>query len=271
MNTISREPVRVRYEVKLRLAQVASVEQISPRMRRITLAGESLDGFTSAGAGDHVKLFFPAPGQDKPVLPVLRDGKPVYPDGAVAPAVRDYTPRRYDPQARALTLEFVLHGDGPAASWAAQAEPGQWLGIGGPRGSLLTPDDCETYLLVGDETALPAIARHLEELRPGVRALVLIEAEGADEERHLPTAANATVTWLHRNGRAAGTTRLLENALRELALPGGDTYAWVAAEVETARRLRRYLVEEEALPRAQVRAAGYWRLGAVGEHVVLDK
>ncbi len=270
MNHTPRAPVRVRFETKLRLAQVARAEPLTPRMRRITLAGEQLDGFTSAGAGDHVKLFFPAPGQTQPVLPTLQDGKPVYPEGAVRPAVRDYTPRRYDPLTRELTIDFVLHGDGPATAWAAQAEPGQWLGVGGPRASFLTPDDYDTYLLAGDEAALPAISRHLEELRPGVRAYALLEVADAAEERHLPTAANATIIWLHRAGQPAGTTTLLENALRHLQLPHGDTYAWIGAELATARTLRRHLAEEEGLAREQIRAAGYWRLGAVGEHVVLD-
>ncbi len=268
MNHTMRAPVRVRYEPVLRLAEVASVEQLSPRMRRITLAGPALEGFTSAGAGDHVKLFFPAPGQSRPVLPILEAGAPVFPDAA-RPILRDYTPRHYDPRGLALSIDFVLHGGGPATDWAAQAQPGQTLGIGGPRGSFLTPDDYDTYLLVGDETALPAIARHLEELRPGVRAIVCIEVADAGEERHLPTAANASIRFLYRDGQPAGTTRLLDEALRAQSLPRGETYAWIAAEAETARRLRKYLLEDEAMPTNQVRAAGYWRRGEAGAHVKL--
>jgi NADPH-dependent ferric siderophore reductase len=275
MNHVSRAPLRVRHQLKLRLVQVARVEQLSPRMRRITFAGDALADFTSAAPDDHVKLFFPAPGQDRPVLPTLGSPNPAAdrsasPADAIPPAVRDYTPRWFDPQRCELAVEFVIHGDGPASTWAAQAKPGQWIGVGGPRGSILTPDDCDTYLLMGDETALPAIARHLEELRPGVRALVLIEVADAREERHLPTAANAAIIWLHRDGRAAGTTGLLEQALRNLMLPSGDTYAWLAGEIETVRRLRRYLTEEEGLFRDQIRAAGYWRLGEADTHAKLD-
>ncbi len=169
-----------------------------------------------------------------------------------------------------MVIEFVIHGEGAASTWAAQATPGQWIGVGGPRGSMLTPDDYDTYLLVGDETALPAIARHLEEMRPGVRALVLIEVADAGEERHLPTAANAAIQWLHRDGIAAGHSTLLEQALRKLMLPNGDTYAWLAGEIETIRRLRRYLTEEEGLARDQIKAAGYWRLGEADSHAKLD-
>ena len=284
MNQISRAPLRVRHQSKLRLVQVARVEQVSPRMRRITFAGDELAGFTSAAPDDHVKLFFPAPGHDRPVLP-----DPTAPRGAngsgdpadaIHPVARDYTPRRFDLRRCELAIEFVIHADGihgdgihpegPASTWAAQATPGQWIGVGGPRGSILTPDDYDTYLLMGDETALPAIARHLEELRPGVRALVLIEVADAQEERYLPTAANATIDWLHRDGMAAGTPALLEPALQSLVLPGGDTYAWLAGEIETVRRLRHHLTEKKGLPRDQIRAAGYWRVGDAGAHARLE-
>ncbi len=270
MNHKFRSSPTVSHRSRLRLAQVARVEQLSPRMRRITLTGSELDGFVSFAADDHVKLFFPAPGQDKPVLPVLGEGGLIYPDGAIQLATRDYTPRRFDAVRHELVIEFVLHGDGPASTWAAHATPGQWLGVGGPRGSRLTPDDCDSFLLIGDETALPTIARHLEEMPPGVRALVLIEVADPREERHLPTAANATITWLHRNGVSAGRSTLLEQALRQLTLPVGSTYAWLAGEIEMARHLRRHLIEEKGLARDQVRAAGYWRFGEAGAHARVE-
>ncbi len=270
MNHVTRIPVRVRHTPRLRLLQVARAEALSPRMRRIVLAGPELEGFASAAPDDHVKLFFPAAGQEQPVLPRLGPEGPMYPDGAVRPAMRDYTPRHFDPQRLELAIDFVLHGDGPASLWAAQASAGQWLGVGGPRGSLLTPEDYDVYLLAGDETALPAIAGHLEAMRPGARAHVLIEVADAGEQRHLPSAANATIAWLPRDGTAPGQGRPLLDALRRLDLPAGDTHAWLAGEIEAARSWRRHLLEERGLPREHVRAAGYWRLGAAGAHGSLN-
>ena len=270
MNQISRVPVRVRHPLKLRLAQVARVETISPRMRRITLAGDELAGFTSAAPDDHVKLFFPAPGQERPVLPDPGAAGKGRATDAVPPTARDYTPRRFDPERNELVVEFVIHGDGPASGWAAHAASGQWLGVGGPRGSFLVPDDYDIYLLAGDETALPAIARHLEEARPGARVLALIEVADAHEQRHLPTAANAAIHWLHRDGVPAGTSTLLDRALADLALPPGDAHAWLAGEIETIRRLRSHLIEHKGLSRDRIRAAGYWRLGDAGVHASLD-
>jgi NADPH-dependent ferric siderophore reductase len=261
MTLTIRKLQRVQHEIKFRLLQVLRVEPLSPRMLRISLGGEALEGFSTAAADDHVKLFFPEPGKDMPVLPTLGPNGPVFAEGSPRPIVRDYTPLRFHAAARELTIDFVLHGDGPAATWAAQAKPGMWLGVGGPRGSLLVPEDFDAYLLIGDETALPAISRRLEEMQPGARVIVLIEVADRQEERNLPTVANASITWLHRNGRQAGDPALLERALRSLALPAGEIFAWLAGEIDTMRKLRSHLMEDWQLPRAHVRAAGYWRIG----------
>ncbi|MFT9016159.1 MAG: siderophore-interacting protein [Acetobacter sp.] len=252
--------LRVRYPLRFRMIQVARIEPVSPRMRRIIFTGDDLDGFTSGAADDHVKLFFPLPGTDTPHLPTLVDGKPVH-DPSAPVIMRDYTPRAFNPQTRELAIEFVLHGDGPASGWAAQAQPGQWLGMGGPRGSFLVPDTYGAYLLMGDETALPAIARRLEELPAGRKALVMIEIADMQEQRVLDTRADATIQWLPRNGTPAGQSDVLVQALRQTTLPDVDLHAWVGAEIRTARALRECLMKEKGLARDQVRAAGYWREG----------
>ena len=129
--TAERVARRVRHETKMRLLQVRDVGHITPKMVRIVVGGEDLKGFISAAHDDHVKLFFPHPGEEKPVLPTPSPNGPVYPEGVERPASRDYTPRRYDAGANTLTLDFVLHDAGPATAWAAQARPGNFLGVGG--------------------------------------------------------------------------------------------------------------------------------------------
>jgi NADPH-dependent ferric siderophore reductase len=240
-------------------------------MCRITFGGSELEGFVSAAADDHVKLFFPASGQKQPVLPTLGRNGLVFPDDAARPIARDYTPRRFDPKNHELVIEFVLHGDGPASDWAAHAKPGQWIGIGGPRGSLIIPDDYDAYLLAGDETALPAIARRLEEMPVGAAVFAVIEVADRREERHLPTAANAHITWLYRDCVSAGTPSLLETALKSLSLLHGDTHAWIACEIDVARRLRNYLIEDRGFPRSHIKAAGYWRNGESGAHARIEE
>jgi NADPH-dependent ferric siderophore reductase len=251
MNALHPAPSTQRPPPRLRQLQILHVDSPTPRLRRITLGGPELEGFHSAAPDDHVKLFFPT-----------QDGSPQ--------PKRDYTPRRHDPARGELVIEFVLHATGPASDWASRAEPGQWLGVGGPRGSRPTPDGYDAYLLAGDETALPSIGRRLEELPPGQPVQVLIEVADAREERYLPTAASASITWLHRNGRPAGDPTLLLTALQTCALPKGRLHAWLAAEIEVARTLRHHLIDQAGLTRDDIRAAGYWRLGIPDSHAKLE-
>jgi len=268
--TKERTARRVRHEAKRRLLQVGDVNRITPKMARVVFGGDELSGFVSAAHDDHVKLFFPRLGQDKPALPTQTPNGPVYAEGVTPPAARDYTPRRYDPAAGTLAIDFVLHGDGPATSWAAQARPGDFLGVGGPRGSFIVPDDFDWYLLAGDESALPAIGRRLEELPATARAFVVAEVADAGEEQRFTSRAQVETHWLRRNGAAPGSQPLLQKAIAELKLPSGEGYAWVAAEAATAKALRRHLVDERGLRKDRVKAAAYWKQGAVAVHETYD-
>ena len=234
---------RVRHELKRRDVTVVRAETISPHFRSVTLGGEALEGFVSASFDDHCKLILDA--------------------GGAASVMRDYTPRRFDPAARELTLEFALHGDGPAAGWAAQAAPGQRATIGGPRGSFIIPLDYGWHLLAGDETALPAIARRLEELPATTRAIVLVQLDDAADRRDLRSDCDARVQWLGRG-------ESLVDAVRALGLPAGEGYAWCAGEAGVAAALRRVLVEEKGHSRHAIRAAAYWKRGAIAHHENLE-
>ncbi|MGB3026670.1 siderophore-interacting protein [Paradevosia shaoguanensis] len=257
-------PSRVRHDIRVRKLTVAAITDITPLMRRITLAGDQLEAFTSPGFDDHIKMFFPPEGEP---FPETRLG----PDGLVfegqRPPMRDYTPRRYDAENRTLDIDFVLHGDGPAASWAARVKVGDPALIAGPRGSMIVPDGFDWHLLAGDETALPAIGRRLEELRPGAKALVVIEVASAAEEQTLITAADAQIQWVHRNGAPAGTTGILAEALARLTLPEGRGFAYVAGEARLGREAKKLLLEERGLPPELVKIAGYWALGEADAHL----
>jgi NADPH-dependent ferric siderophore reductase len=245
---------RVMHEIKRRRLEVLRVIDLTPRMRRITLGGPELAGFVSLGTDDHVKLLFPQNAEQQAALQtlVLGAGK----DNGPMPAMRDYTPRRYDLQTLELDIDFVLHGDGPASTWAEQAQPGQFLHIGGPRGSMIVPDIFDSYLLIGDETALPAIARRLEGLAANRRALVVIEVENGAEQQKLESAAQVDVIWVLREG---GKDHLL-STVKQLTVPGGSLYAWVATETKVSRQIRRVLLDEHGLNEQFVKAVGYWRL-----------
>ncbi|WP_236193494.1 siderophore-interacting protein [Pseudomonas glycinae] len=244
---------RVMHEIKRRRLEVLRVVDLTPRMRRITLGGPELAGFISLGTDDHVKLLFPQNAEQAAALEtlVLGAGKSDVP----MPEMRDYTPRRYDLDKLELDIDFVLHGDGPASTWAEQAQPGQSLHIGGPRGSMIVPDIFDSYLLIGDETALPAIARRLEGLAANRKALVVIEVENGKEQLSLESAAQVNVIWVLREG---GKDNLL-TTVKQLQVPKGNLYAWVATETKVSRQIRRVLLDEHGLDEKFVKAVGYWR------------
>lgn len=249
------ESHRVRHPVVFRAITVKRIENITPMMRRVVFSGAELEGFHSAAPDDHAKFFFPAPGTALQKPTMTPEGLE-FPDGANPPPMRDYTPRRFDAATRELTVDFVLHGDGPAAGWAANAEPGQTIGVGGPRGSMLVAQDFDTYVLAGDETALPAIGRWLEEMPASAKVMVIVEVANENERQDLASHAQADIRWCFRN---AGSDTL-ETSLRDLPMPSGDTFWWVATESRRARNLRTLLVEQRGANSAWVKATGYWKL-----------
>lgn len=238
MSSILGRVQRVRHELKFRDLEVTRVERVSPHLVAVTLSGESLADFTSPSFEDHVKVFIET--------------------GADEPARRDYTPRRFDNAARELVLEFVLHGEGPASAWAESVEPGQALRVAGPRGSFLIPTDYDWHLLVGDETALPAIARRLEELPAGTKAWAILQVADPADRRALPTAADLQLSWVADEAACLA-------AIHAFALPPGEGYVWAAGEGGTMAELRRILVDEKGHDKRAIRAAAYWKRGASGE------
>ncbi|MDR1076068.1 MAG: siderophore-interacting protein [Xanthomonadaceae bacterium] len=248
----------IRHPLVFRTAHVLRVETLTPHMRRIVLGGPALRGFDSPAADDHVKLFFPN-GSGEITMPAMAADGLMFPENVEPSPAREYTPRHYDPSANELTIDFVLHSEGPATLWAQRATPGQELGVAGPRGSFVPADDFDTYVIVGDETALPAIGRWLEEMPAHHRVQALIEIPEAGDRQALPESANVQIRWLERNGQAAADSRLLEEALRQLPASDGDAFYWIATESKRTRNMRKYLEEERGLAADWIRAKAYWK------------
>jgi NADPH-dependent ferric siderophore reductase len=216
-------------------------------MRRVILAGDELAGFISLGFDDHMKLLFS--------------------DGADGAVMRDFTPRRFDPDKGELWIDFFLHDAGPAAAWAKEVKPGATIEVGGPRGSsVISPDGIDCHLLIGDETALPAIERRLEELGSATRAVVLLEIDTHAARPRLTSKAALDVTCVsHASVESEGASALVAT-LRDIRLPPKRCFAWVAHETQTARALRAHLHDERGFDKKWIKAAGYWRRGASGAH-----
>lgn len=261
------------HPLTLREAEVVRVIDLTPGMRRVTLAGEQLGAFTSAngfpqpafdspGFDDDLSLYFPYPGESEPVLPAQGEVKLVYPKDR-RPLSRDYTVRRWDPAAGELDVDFVKHGVGTGTTWAYRAQPGDRAHFAGPSSSKSFPVDVDWFLVAGDDTALPAIGRLLDELPEDAQAQVFIEVAEGDHRQHLRVLPGVKVTWLVRHGAEAGTVPLLVDAVRNTDWWEGRPFAWVAGERTAVRDLRRHLVEDRGVPKPDIEFTGYWRRGEV--------
>ncbi|MEU0922504.1 siderophore-interacting protein [Streptomyces cyaneofuscatus] len=248
----------------LRRVTVRSVHQVTPRMRRVVLGGEELAAFTRDGTGhpafaapgfdDHIKLILAADGDVHAALPAqLPHGIEWTP--AEHRLTRDYTPRRVDPEAGELHLDFVVHGDGPAEAWSAAAREGDELWFVGPKSSLRLPERLDWIQLVGDETALPAIGRFLDERPLDAPAHVLVTVSDDSARQELALREGDTVTWVVAE---PGDAEALEAAVRALPVEAGEGYVWAAAESRALLPVRRYLQRERKLPKDRLNVTGYW-------------
>jgi NADPH-dependent ferric siderophore reductase len=229
-------------------------------MVSIQVAGDGLDGFQDVAPTSHIKAFLPRGGQTEPNLPEIGPDGPLWPPDDSAPAVRTYTPRRFDPATGTLEVQFVLHGDGPASEWAAQAEPGDRLAVAGPGGRFTFDPSTTRWWIGGDESAIPAIGTLLDAMPTTASAKVHIEVDDADDEVHLPSAANLVVQWHHRRpGNGAGAE--LDDALRRADIVAGER-VWVACEATAVRGMRRHLLDDRGLSPVSLVTRGYWRLGS---------
>jgi NADPH-dependent ferric siderophore reductase len=259
MSVSTRSIERFRHEYKFRIAVVDATERITPKMMRVTLRSPELQGFRSDGFDDHVRLFFPPRGSALSP-PAFGESRLVFPDNAARPVGRDYTPRRFG--ADRLVIDFVLHGDGPASNWADAAVPGDKIGIGGPRTSFVVRGDFDWHLLIGDETALPAIGRRIEELPQGSHALAFVEIANRGERQSFPTPADVDIVWVERDRAGADTRTPLLDRVKAAVLPSGTGCVFVACEDTQARALRKHLVEDRGLNPSFIKAYRFWLRGA---------
>jgi NADPH-dependent ferric siderophore reductase len=265
------------HQLTLREVEVVRVTDLTPGMRRITLAGAQLRAFTSpngfpqpafesSGFDDDITLMFCYPGRTEPVLPVQRERGLSTPRDP-RPLGREYTVRRWRPEAGELDIDFVKHGIGVGTTWAYRARPGDRIHFTGPGSSKALPVDADWLLVAGDDTTIPAIARLLDELPDDARAQVFIEVAEDAHRLGLRALPHVEVTWLVRDGAEAGTTTLLVDAVRNTGWWDGRVFAWVAGERTAVRDLRRHLVEDRGVAKEDIEFIGYWRRGEV---VTLD-
>ncbi|NUL07388.1 siderophore-interacting protein [Streptomyces lunaelactis] len=250
--------------VKVRETRVVRTEQLTPHMVRVVLGGEGLAGFAVDEFTDYyIKLLFAPEGVTYPEpfdVDRIREEFP----REQWPANRTYTVRSWDPVQRELTVDFVVHGDeGLAGPWAAKAQVGETMYILGPGGGYAPDPSADWHLLVGDESALPAIAASLERMPAGAVVHALVEVDGPDEEQKIVMPDGIEINWLHRGSRPAGEE--LVAAVTALDFPAGSVCAFVHGEAGFVRELRRHLRLDRQVPPEQLSISGYWRQGKTDE------
>lgn len=238
--------------------RVVGVQRLTPGMVRLTLGAGDLTGFTTPEATDaYINVAIPP--VDAPYDAVFEPARvrAEFPQQAW-PARRRYTVRDWDSARQLLTVDFVAHGDGVAGPWAAAAEPGSVLVFEGPSGGYRPDPTADWHLLVGDESALPAIAASLEAVPAGTLAIVRLVCDGPAHELALSSPGRLDVMWLHREGVPEDAALLLQ-AVRDLPFPRGRVHAFVHGEAEEIREVRRHLLLERTLARADMSCSPYWR------------
>lgn len=247
--------------------EVVAVRPVTPAMVRITVAGEGLRGFAAEGGDQWLRLFLPAPGQDRPVLPRTADWWPEVcriPDG-VRPIVRNYSVRAVRPTAAELDIDIVRHGDaGPGTRWAGRAAPGDRLGVLDESTTYDPPPDTPWVLLLADESGLPALGSIVEGVPPGATVIAYVEVPSGADTQDLTSPGQLTVRWLPRADDELVGTRLLAE-LGAAELPPGTPYVWLAGEQRMVRQARRHLVGPRAYPKGAVCFMSYWRRGRSAE------
>lgn len=218
---------------------VSGIEDVTPRMRRITLQGDSLKDFDSDRPGQWVKLFFDDTSQG-----------------------RAFTIRQWRPDDREMVIDFVRHGHGLAGAWVADARLGAPVRLAGPRSDFRHLTGRDLYLF-GDETALPAISAITETLPPGDRAIAVIEVGDGAARQAVPCAANVQWNWLVNDSRAPSA--MLCAYARAMVANPDTAQVWVACEAGAARSLRCEF-RNLGFDKAALHVSGYWKRGAV-EHV----
>ena len=209
--------------------------QLTARMRRITVRSDGLTGLSVR------------PAQDVELLLREDSGRRVK---------RRYTIRHSRPEVGEADLDVLVHGRGPGSAWAESAQPGDALEFQGPRGKLQLTN-ADWHLLVGDESALPAIAAICEALPEDEPAIAIVETtDGADE---LPVAARE-VRWVHRDSAEPGGAELLAAAVHALQLPTGSGHGYLMGETRAMVALRG-VVEERGVAHDAIFVKGYWNIG----------
>lgn len=252
----------------LRILAVSAVSELTPHMRRIVFTGDDLGHF-ARNDQLHCRLIFQPKDVLSPPWPMIDDrGHIVWPHEQKLDT-RVYTIRAIDTVLNTLTIDFATgHKAGPATQWALAASPGDVVGIVGPAAG--GPKAAKFYVLAGDETGLPGIARIIEGLHEDAEGYAFIEVAGVLEIQQLIHPSGVQLNWLLRDGAAAGTTTLLPDAVRSVNWPAdlNDVFFWGGCEHKAFRAIHQIVRRDIKLPRANQVLYSHWHRSLSEEQII---
>lgn len=248
-------------------AEVSSAGRISPNFVRVTLAGDDLRGLPRHGFDHWVRLFLPRPSAARTDFSSLPEtfgigGYVKYlrqkPDSR--PVVRSYTIRAQ--RDAEIDIDFVAHGDeGPAGSWAQRAMPGDPVALIDQGRGFDLLDDTGFQVLVGDESALPAVLGILRDLPASANGIAIVEVPEIADAQDVVMPEGMQLRWLVRSDPQAVPGQLALRELREFAATCPDAIsAFIVGEQALAAGGRRHLISL-GTPKSQIEFTGFWRVG----------
>ena len=240
--------------------EVIEVQRLTPRLVRVVLGGEGLDAYVPTTFTDqYVNALFVPDGAPYAV-PFDVDEARTLPVGQ-RPVGRRYTIRWWDDATRTLAIDFVVHGDvGHAGRWAQHARPGDRLQFVGPTGGYAPDPDADGHLMVGDESAIPAIGAALERVPAGRPVEVVLVVDDADSHLDLASPGDVRITWVHRDEALDSDVDAhpLVRAVEALELPQRRVHVFVHGEAAEVRAVRRHLLGDRGIPREGASISPYW-------------
>jgi NADPH-dependent ferric siderophore reductase len=258
---------RVSKNRRILRAHVINTRRLSPGMMGVTIGGPDLVDFQYFGDDHAFRLFFPRSSHTELHLPPATAKGWMVPytrmRSADRPHVRFYTVRAFRKETLELDIEFVAHGsDSPGSGWALRAQPGDEVGIFDEGAMHVPPPANGWQLLVGDESALPAILAILEQQPPALHSHALIEVPTQADVRDSDVPNGSTIHWLPRNDESALPGRLALHTLEQFDFPAtAPASTYVAGESGLVTSARRFLVRSKGLPKTTVKFVGYWKHG----------
>ena len=226
-------------------------------MLRLTFEGHGLRELVAPEPASSVRLLVPSPGEAELVLPEWNGNEFLLPDGR-RPALRTFTPLRFDAETGRLELEIVRHPGGAVSEWAESVRVGDSAAISGPGRGWELDASVRSLRLLGDETALPAIGQLIDLVDPSVAITVDVEVEHEDAVQALPERPGVEVAWHVRSDAAAPGDALVQVA-RSISEVGADVHIWAAGEAASMQAIRKHCFDALGLTRSQTTIRGYWK------------